>query len=156
MNLLDKAIQIMGHNVIVSNPDQTWMTTQPFEDIMASLGAQTIGYDLDFLESEASEGFGYHTELNFTVLESLTQPHWKLLTGSAWLNTACRLFTATAWVTLHLTDLFDYKRLLECPVHLYFSLSKLVGSQKLICVLFDENNTFAERINPCGDCGILA
>jgi hypothetical protein len=50
--LIDEAIRIVGRAVIVSNPDQTWMTTQPFEGILERLGAETLGYDLDAIESE--------------------------------------------------------------------------------------------------------
>jgi hypothetical protein len=50
--LIDDAVTIVGRNVIVSNPHQTWMTVQPFKGILDSLGAQTIGYDLELTESD--------------------------------------------------------------------------------------------------------
>ncbi|MAS33606.1 MAG: hypothetical protein CL610_06350 [Anaerolineaceae bacterium] len=66
-HMIDAAIRIVGRNVIVSNPDQTWMTIQPFEGILASLGAETIGYDLPFIESEAGKDFAFSTTLTFTA-----------------------------------------------------------------------------------------
>jgi hypothetical protein len=69
--LITRAVHIVGRNVVVGTPDQTWMTTQPFEGILAHLGAETIGYDFKFIESEASKGFGFFTRMSFTVPDSV-------------------------------------------------------------------------------------
>jgi hypothetical protein len=71
-NLIIKSVSIVGRNVIVSNPDQTWMTTQPFESILTHFGAETIGYDFEFIESEAGRGFGFSTRLVFTAPDAVT------------------------------------------------------------------------------------
>ena len=63
-NLIDDAISLVGHTVIATNPDQTWMTLQPFEGILKTLGAETIGYDM---EMTIEEGFGFHAILRFTA-----------------------------------------------------------------------------------------
>jgi hypothetical protein len=52
LHLIDDAIFILGRTVVAHNPDQTWMSQQPFEGILANLGAQTMGYDLESLEQE--------------------------------------------------------------------------------------------------------
>lgn len=64
-NLIDDAVTIVGRNVIVSNPHQTWMTVQPFKGILDSLDAETIGYDLELVESDAIDDFTLHTRIRF-------------------------------------------------------------------------------------------
>ncbi|HLY25440.1 MAG TPA: hypothetical protein VKQ72_03810 [Aggregatilineales bacterium] len=44
---IEKAVRIVGTLVVVSNPDQTWMTRQPFQGLLERLGGQTVGYDLN-------------------------------------------------------------------------------------------------------------
>ncbi|MBZ0287953.1 MAG: hypothetical protein K8I30_10090, partial [Anaerolineae bacterium] len=48
---IDKAVWIAGRIVEVSNPDQTWMTVQPFLGLLERLGADAFGYDLESIES---------------------------------------------------------------------------------------------------------
>lgn len=66
-NLIDDAVQIVGRSLIVSNPHQTWMTVQPFKGILDSLGAETIGYDLDLTESGEIDNFTLHTCIKFSA-----------------------------------------------------------------------------------------
>lgn len=63
--LIDEAVNIVGRVVIVSNPDQTWMTTQPFQSLLEHFGAATIGVDLDKLEGESHEDFELHAVVKF-------------------------------------------------------------------------------------------
>jgi hypothetical protein len=63
--LIDEAVFTLGRTIVIQNPDQTWMPKQPFDSILAKLGAQTMGYDLDSLEEEID----YHPEpqVSFTA-----------------------------------------------------------------------------------------
>ncbi|QPC83689.1 hypothetical protein G4Y79_04720 [Phototrophicus methaneseepsis] len=65
--LIDNAVQIVGRNVMVSSPDQTWMTIQPFEGILSRLGAKTIGYDMETTDTESID---HTTIMNFTAPNS--------------------------------------------------------------------------------------
>jgi hypothetical protein len=65
--LIDNAVSILGRTVSIGSPDQTWMTKQPFEDLLAHFGAETTGYDMDTIESEAFEVVETHPHLMFTA-----------------------------------------------------------------------------------------
>jgi hypothetical protein len=65
--LIDQAVTIRGRTVSISSPDQTWMTTQPFEDLLAHFGAETTGYDLDRIESGEFDVVEVHPRLMFTA-----------------------------------------------------------------------------------------
>jgi hypothetical protein len=70
--LIDEAISIVGRTVVVTNPDQTWMTKQPFEGILGRLGGDTIGFDVEFLETEAGKNFDFDTRLTFIAPDTAT------------------------------------------------------------------------------------
>ena len=65
--LIDAAIRTVGCNVFVSNPHQTWMTVEPFQGILGSLGAETVGYDLDIVESEKIEDIKFRVVFSFSA-----------------------------------------------------------------------------------------
>lgn len=70
--LIDDAVRTVGRCVIVHNPDQTWMTTQPFETILSHFGAQTFGYDLNSVEDGTAEIPDLHTRLTFRAPDTPT------------------------------------------------------------------------------------
>jgi hypothetical protein len=70
--LIDDAVKIAGRSVVVSNPDQTWMTTQPFEDILKHFGGRTLGYDLESSQSEGFDNFELHPRLSFIAPDHAT------------------------------------------------------------------------------------
>lgn len=65
--LIDEAVTLIGNIVTVQNPDQTWMTVHPFQDLLERLGATTVGFDMDFIESEAGRDFDLRFELIFSA-----------------------------------------------------------------------------------------
>jgi hypothetical protein len=48
----EEAIQLVGRNIILSNPDQTWMDKVPFTSALEKLGAITFGYDMNVTEND--------------------------------------------------------------------------------------------------------
>lgn len=66
---IDDAVAIIGRVVTVNNPDQTWMTTQPFQDLLERFGAQTVGYNL---ETIFPEDFEIHSVARFTAPNAAT------------------------------------------------------------------------------------
>jgi hypothetical protein len=69
---IDEAISIVGRTIVVTEPDQTWMTKQPFEGILQRLGGETIGFDVEFLETEAGKNFDFDTRLTFIAPDTAT------------------------------------------------------------------------------------
>lgn len=83
--MINEAISITGRTVEIETPDQTWMGIQPFEGILARLGAETFGIDMDLIQA------------------GMDEIHWCLMFTAPDLDTAKQIETA---VREHISDPF--------------------------------------------------
>ncbi len=80
---INRALTVCDRLIFVSNPDQTWMSIQPFEGLLRRLGATTAGFDYDCWEADAP-----YPPTWFTLTLTCVAPDTAAATGfrAAWVE----------------------------------------------------------------------